>query len=404
MAATLLVRDIDQLLTLDPGQGRGSLGVIEGGAVLFEGDQVRWIGPSPGAPSADQVRSGAGCIGLPGLVDCHTHSLFAGSRAEEFRRRLEGATYTEILESGGGILSTVNATRAASDDSLSECLTARLAEFLSRGVTTVEVKTGYALERDQELRCLRLLRERDWPVRVRITWLGAHAIPAEWRANREEWVGHLLASVPAVAELADMVDVYCDAGAFSLEETHRILSAGMEAGLVGRVHAEQVTHTGAAALAAELGCASADHLERIDAAGIAAMGAAGTVGVLLPGAMTYLDDPAPPVAALREAGVPLAVATDFNPGSSPVRDLWSCATLACLRMGLTPEEAMAGMTRQAARAVAQPRAGWLGPGSFGDLALMTPPPGEPCHWPVLVQYMGGHQAALVVRGGQVVLG
>lgn len=403
MAATLLVRDIDQLLTLDPTAGDGVLGVIEGGAVLFEGDAVRWVGRTRDAPGADQRRSGAGCVGLPGLVDCHTHSLFAGSRADEFRRRLGGASYTEILQAGGGILSTVAATRAASDETLTATLTARLQDFLSRGVTTVEVKTGYALSRAAELRCLRLLRAGDWPVNVRVTWLGAHTIPADQRADRAGWMAQLLATVPEAAALADMVDVYCDAGAFTLDETRQLLSAGIAAGLVGRVHAEQVTHTGAAALAAELGCASADHLERIDDAGVAAMAAAGTVAVLLPGAMTYLRDPAPPVAALRAAGVPLAVATDFNPGSSPVRDLWTCATLACLTMGLTPEEAVSGITRHAARALALPQHGWLGPGSAGDLALLETPPGEPARWPSLIQYLGGHSAALVVRQGQVVL-
>ncbi len=404
MPPTLLVREIDQLLTLAPEHGEGALGVVSDGAVLFEGDAVRWVGCSAEAPGADREISGAGCIGVPGLVDCHTHTLFAGSRADEFRRRLEGESYTAILEEGGGILSTVRATRAAGSDTLAATLTARLRDFLARGVTTVEVKTGYALERSQELRCLRLLTDGDWPVRVQRTWLGAHTIPAEHRADRVAWVAHLLETSPEAAALADMVDVYCDAGAFTLDETRAILEAGIAAGLVGRVHAEQVTHTGAAALAAELGCSSADHLEQIDAAGIAAMAAAGTVAVLLPGAMTYLDDPPPPVAALREAGVPLAVATDFNPGSSPVRDLWSCATLACLKLGLTPEEAIAGITRVAALALALPRVGWLGPGSCGDLALLPPPPGEPCHWPVLVQYLGGHRARTVVRGGEVVLG
>ncbi len=400
---TLLVRNIDQLLTLDPAAGEGRLGVVEGGAVLFEGDRVRWVGPTGQAPTADRVVDGTGCIGLPGLVDCHTHSLFAGSRADEFRRRLDGASYTEILESGGGILSTVRATRAASDAELVESLTARLGHFLAHGVTTVEVKTGYALERDAELRCLRLLTDGDWPVRVRRTWLGAHTVPADHRSDRPAWLAHLLGSIPAVAQLADMVDVYCDAGAFTLDEARALLEAGIAAGLHGRIHAEQVTHTGAAALAGELGCTSADHLERIDPAGIAAMATGGTVGVLLPGAMVYLGDPAPPVAALRSAGVALAVATDFNPGSSPVRDLWSCATLACLQLGLTPEEAVAGITRVAAQALALPRRGWLGVGSGGDLALVPPPPGEPCHWPVLVQYLGGHRASVVVRSGRVVL-
>ncbi|MCB9759643.1 MAG: imidazolonepropionase [Alphaproteobacteria bacterium] len=401
--ADLLIRDIPELLTMNPLVGGGPLGRLEGAAVAFTGGAVSWLGPSAHAPSARQVVDGRGCVGLPGLVDCHTHALFAGSRAEEFQRRLSGASYTEILESGGGILSTVRATRAASDDSLAQTLDARLGGFLRKGVTTVEVKTGYALSTVHELRCLLLLRSRQWPVRVVSTFLGAHAVPPEWRGDRAGYVREIIERMlPAVAPLADAVDVYCDRGAFTLEETRAILTAGLARGLTGRVHAEQVAHTGAAALAGELGCASADHLERVDEAGIAAMARGGVVGVLLPGAMLYLRDAPPPVAALREAGVSMAVATDFNPGTSPVRDLLACATLACVTMGLSVEEALLGVTRHAGAALARPALGWLGEGSAADLVLFRPPPGEPARASALVQYMGGHAARLVVRDGAVV--
>ncbi len=397
-AVDLLVQDIGELLTM--AEGEGPLGVRRGTSVAFTGGELVWLGPAEQAPRAREVVDGRGCVGLPGLVDAHTHSLFAGSRAGEFQRRLGGTSYSTILEEGGGILSNVRATRAASDEELAASLSGRLQHFLEQGVTHVEVKTGYALDLEHELRCLRLLTGRRWPTRVSPTFLGAHTVPAEWRPDRRGYVGFLIAEVlPQVAVLAEFVDVYCDRGAFTLEDTRSILEAGLALGLKGRVHAEQVQHTGAAALAAELGCTSADHLERLDEAGVAAMGASETVAVLLPGAMLYLKDPPPPVAALREAGVPLAVATDFNPGSSPVRSLLACATLSCLTMGLSVEEALLGITRVAGRALGRPELGWLGPGSTADLALFRPPPGEPVCHASLVQYLGGHRAEAVVRDG-----
>ena len=372
-------------------------------AVGFDEDRVVYVGPSEGAPEAAEVLDGRGCIGLPGLVDCHTHSLFAGSRATEFQRRLAGEDYSAILEAGGGILGTVRATRAASDEELAASLEARLQDFLEQGVTTVEVKTGYALSTEQELRCLRLMASRAWPTRLLPTFLGAHTVPAEWRPDRGGYVDHLVEEMlPAVAPYADCIDVYCDRGAFTLDEARRILAAGQAAGLVGRIHAEQVAHTGAAELAAELGCSSADHLERISPEGIAAMARAGTVAVLLPGARLYLRDPAPPTAALRAAGVPMAVATDFNPGTSPLRSLLGAATLSCTDMGLSVEEALLGITRNAGRALGRTELGWIGAGSAADLALFRPPPGEPCEHAVLVQYLGGHRAHAVLRAGRVV--
>jgi imidazolonepropionase len=397
-AVDLLVHDVDELLTMD--EGEGQLGLRRGVSLAFRAGRLVWVGSPERAPESRERVDGRGCIGLPGLVDAHTHSLFAGSRAEEFQRRLGGVPYTTLLEQGGGILSTVRATRAASDEDLASTLSARLQHFLEQGVTHVEVKTGYALDLEHELRCLELLTSRRWPVRVSPTFLGAHTVPAEWRPDREGYVAFLLGEVlPRAARLAEFVDVYCDRGAFTLQDTRAILEAGLALGLKGRVHAEQVQHTGAAALAAELGCTSADHLERLDPEVVAALGASDTVAVLLPGAMLYLRDPPPPVAALREAGVPLAVATDFNPGSSPVRSLLGCATLSCLTMGLSVEEALLGITRNAGRALGRPELGWLGPGSAADLALFRPPPGEPSAHASLIQYLGGHRAEVVVRDG-----
>jgi len=399
--ADLLIADIAQLLTMDSEAGEGPLGAIVRGAVAFRGGEVVYVGPTAGCPAAAEVVDARGCVALPGLVDCHTHALFAGSRAEEFGRRLAGASYSEILEQGGGILSTVTATRAASDAALADSLRRRLSGFLAHGVTTAEVKTGYALSTAHELRCLGLLVRGDWPIEVAPTFLGAHAIPPEHRADRAVYVRAVIEEmIPGAAALGAGVDVYCDRGAFTSGEAEAILSAGLAAGMVGHIHAEQVAYTGAAALGARLGCASAEHLERIDAGGIEAMAAAGCVGVMLPGARLYLRDDPPPVAALRAAGVPLAVATDFNPGSSPVRDLWAAATLSCLDFGLTMEEALLGITRVAGRALRRPRAGWLGAGSAADLALFEPPPGEPARYQVLLQYLGGHRARCVVRGGR----
>ena len=344
-------------------------------------------------------------VGLPGLVDCHTHTLYAGSRSNEFERRLAGEDYTAILQAGGGILSTVRATRLASDGELGELLTARLGAMRALGVTSVEIKTGYGLDLETELRCLRLMALQSWPVRVLPTWLGAHALPPEFKGRRQDYVEYLVSKVlPQVAPFAEMADVYCDVGAFDLQDTERILRAAKTAGLGLRIHAEQVVHTGAAALAAELGASSADHLERLDQAGIDAMAKAGTVAVLLPGAMLYLRDVPPPVSALRAAGVPLAVATDFNPGSSPVRDLWTAASLACVSMGLSVQEALAGITRVAGQALGRPELGWLGAGSAADLALYRTPPGEPADAASLVQFMGSHPAQVLVQDGQLTLG
>lgn len=373
---------------------------IRDAAVRFSGGRVDWIGPAAAAPGAATVVDADGCVGLPGLVDPHTHTTFAGTRAPDFERRLAGETYTAILEAGGGIHATVRATRAASEAELTALTRARLAGMLGGGVTTVEIKSGYGLTAEHEAKMLRAARAAAGPVEVVTTFLGAHARPADV----PDYVGDVVdRQLPLCAPLADACDVYCDRGAFTLAETERVLRAAKARGLALRVHAEQVAFTGAARLAAELGALSADHVERIDDDGVAAMARAGTVAVLLPGAMLYLKDPPPPVAKLRAAGVPMAIGTDFNPGSSPVRDLLTCATLACLTMGLTVAEALAGITKNAARALGRPALGWLGPGSAADLALFRPPPGEPAELRVLVQYLGGHRAHAVWKGGERVV-
>jgi imidazolonepropionase len=372
----------------------------------MDGDRIAWCGRSAQAPEADEVIDGAGCIGLPGLIDCHTHMTWAGSRADEFQQRLAGAQYSEILERGGGILSTVEATRRATLEWLTDVTEARLRRAVAQGITVVEIKSGYGLERDAERRQLLAAKAAGERVGLVVvtTFLGAHALPSEWRDDREGYIRDVIENqLPHVLDVADCIDVYVDRGAFSVEEGRAILTAGQKAGLKARIHAEQVTYTGAAAMAAGLGAISADHLERIDDAGIAALAAAGTVAVLLPGAMLYLKDSPPPVQRLRDAGVRMAVATDFNPGSSPVADLWSCLTLACVTMGLRVDEALLGATVHAAAALGLEDCGQIKAGLRADLALFQPPPGEALCAAVLIQHLGGHQATRVWSAGKPIV-
>jgi len=269
-----------------------------------------------------------------------------------------------------------------------------------RGVTLVEVKSVYGLDPSTELRMLQAADPEHVGPRIVRTFLGGHTIPAEYRHDRDSYVRQIIdEQLPLCAPHADFVDVYCDRGAFSLDEAVAILTAGKNHGLKIRAHAEQVSHTGIAAAAAKLGATAIDHLEQVDEEGIAAMAEAGSVAVLLPGAQVYLRDDPPPVAALREAGVPFAVGTDLNPGSSPVHDLWTAATLACIAQGLTMEEAFLGITRNAARALGCTRSGWIGTDSHADIALFAPPPGEPATIESLLQHMGGPHAVAVVQSG-----
>jgi len=371
----------------------------------MDGERIVWCGPSADAPEADEVVDGTGCIGLPGLIDCHTHMAWAGSRADEFQRRLAGAQYSEILEAGGGILSTVAATRAATLEWLTDVTEARMRRAVAQGITVVEIKSGYGLERESERRQLLAAKAAGERVGLQVvaTFLGAHAIPLEWRHDRSGYIRDVIENqLPHVQDVADCIDAYVDRGAFGIEEGRSILEAGKRAGLKVRVHAEQVAYTGAAEMAAGLGAVSADHLEQIDDAGIAALARAGTVAVLLPGAMLYLKDSPPPVQRLREAGVRMAVATDFNPGSSPVADLWSCLTLACVTMGLTVEEALLGCTVNAAAALGLEDCGQLAAGFRANLALFKPPPGEPVREAVMIQHLGGHRATRVWAAGKLV--
>lgn len=376
MEADLLLVDV-RLATM--AADRPGLGTIEDGLLATRDGRILWAGPRAEAPAlrARETVRGEGRWLTPGLIDCHTHLVWAGDRAAEFERRLEGASYEEIAREGGGILSTVRATRAASREELVRATLPRLDALLAEGVTTVEIKSGYGLEAAAELRQLEAAGElaRLRPVRVERTFLGAHAIPPEYRDDRAGYLGLLIDElIPTVARerLAGAVDAFCEGIAFTPVETRRVLEAARAHGLAVKLHADQLSDTGGAALAAGLGALSADHLEWTSEAGVAAMARAGTVAVLLPGAFyTLRETRPPPVAAFRRAGVAMAVATDCNPGTAPLSSILLALNMAATLFRLTPTECLLGATRHAARALGRDDIGTLEPGRRSDLCLWS---------------------------------
>jgi imidazolonepropionase len=381
------------------------LGIIEDGALLVDGDSIAWLGPAGEAPACDRTLDCGGRLMTPGLIDCHTHLIHAGSRAKEFEMRLEGASYAEISRAGGGIVSTVKATREALEEELIATGAKRLACLLAEGVTTVEIKSGYGLDVETEMRMLRAARALGAaePVDVVTSYLGAHALPPEYRDDRAGYLRLVCdTALPAVAAegLADAVDAFCETIAFTVEEVEQVFARAREFGLPVKLHAEQLSNLGGASMAARHGALSVDHLEYLAENDVPAIAAAGTVAVLLPGAYYYLrETQAPPVAALRAHGVPIAVATDLNPGSSPVHSLLGAMNMACVLFGLTPEEALRGVTANAARALGLADRGRLEPGLRADLALWDAAgPAD------LVHPLGLNACAAVVRKGEVVRG
>ena len=329
---------------------------VGGTAIAIEGDRIAYVGTNPQQQAAEVV-SVEGRLVTPGLVDCHTHLVFGGERSDEWERRLAGASYEEISAAGGGIRSTVRSTRAASDDELLDGAVGRAATLAAGGVTTIEVKSGYGLDLETEVRMLRIARRipERVPVDIVTTFLGAHTVPPEFDADADAYIDFVCDDVlPAVASerLADAVDGFCERIAFTPAQIDRVFATATRLGLRVKLHADQLSDSGGAALAARHNALSADHLEHASPEGIAAMAAAGTIAVLLPGAAYVLRDEAvPPVAALRAAGVPMAVATDCNPGTSPLVSLLFAMHLACTRFGLTVDEAFAGITDHAAHAL-----------------------------------------------------
>lgn len=333
-----------------------------GQALAINDGQIAWCGAMEDLPleyrqSAHVVEDCQGNLITPGLIDCHTHLVYAGSRALEFKQRLEGVSYADIARSGGGILSTVKQTRAVSAEALLEQSLPRMLALRAEGVSTVEIKSGYGLNVAHELKMLRVARELGEisGMRVRTTFLGAHAIPPEYRGRAQAYVDYLCAEVlPAVAEsgLADAVDVFCESIGFSLSETEQIFDIAQRMSLPIKCHAEQLSNLGASALAAKFGALSCDHLEYLDEKGVKAMAKAGTVAVLLPGAYYFLRErQKPPVELLRQAGVGIAIATDCNPGSSPTTSLRLMMSMACQFFSLTVPEVLSAVTFQAARAL-----------------------------------------------------
>jgi len=379
--------------------------IAGGGAIGVAGERIAWAGPASGVPeAAEQTWSAGGRLVTPGLVDCHTHLVFGGDRSGEWEQRLAGAGYEAIAASGGGIAATVRATRAAGDDELLDGAVARAAALAARGVTTVEVKSGYGLDLDTELRMLRVARRIPdrVPVDVVTTFLGAHVVPPELEGDADRYLDRVCDEVlPAVAAegLADAVDAFCERMAFTAGQLDRLLAAATRLGLPVKLHADQLSDGDGAALAARHGALSADHLEHTSPAGVAALAAAGTVAVLLPGAAYVLRDEAvPPVDTLRAAAVPMAVATDCNPGTAPLVSLPLALHLACTRFGLTVAEAIAGATVHAARALG--RAGEIGtiaPGALADLVVW-----DADHPAQIVYWMGLDPVLAVVKRGRFV--
>ena len=356
-------------------EGEAGWGLLDDGALLIEGERIAWVGADAERPALDAEEIALdGALLTPGLIDAHTHLVYAGERAAEFEQRLQGASYEQIARAGGGIRSTVTATRAASESALFDAAAARARALMAEGVTTIEIKSGYGLDEATEARCLRVARRlgAELPLSVRSTSLAAHALPPEYAGRPDDYLDAALGwlRTQQAQGLVDAVDAFCDTIGFTPAQTERVFTAARALNLPVKLHAEQLSNQHGAALAARFGALSCDHLEHLDAAGIAAMRAAGTVAVLLPGAYYFLRDTTlPPVAALRAAGVPMAVATDHNPGSSPCLSLLLMLNMACTLFRLTPEEAWRGVTVNAARALGLADRGVLAAGQRADLVL-----------------------------------
>ena len=354
-------------------------GLIEDAALVVNGSVLQWVGPRRDL-SADllakntQTIDAKGALITPGLIDCHTHLVYGGNRAGEFEQRLNGASYEDIAKAGGGIASTVKATRAATELELLSQSTHRLLSFLAEGVTTIEIKSGYGLALEHERKMLRVARSLGaaQPVSVQTTFLGAHAVPPEFADRSDDYVDAVLDMLALLHTegLVDAVDAFCERIGFSLAQTERVFAAAKLQGLPIKLHAEQLSDSGGAQLAARYNAISCDHLEWLSDAGVQAMALAGTTAVLLPGAFYFLRETRlPPVAKLRSAGVAMAISSDCNPGSSPCTSLLLMLNMACTLFRLTPEESLAGVTRNAARALGLNDRGVLAPGLRADFVL-----------------------------------
>ena len=396
----VLIRDLAQVATPAGreaplrGAALGEVDVIEDAYVLCDGDTIEAVGPMRDLPALDgevvEVDA-SGCCAIPGLVDCHTHAAFGGDRVEEFSLRAAGATYEELHAHGGGILSTVRATRAAGEDGLRAAVERHRGWMRAHGTTTFEAKSGYGLDRDTELASLRAIREAGGIP----TWLGAHAIPPEFD-DADAYLDFALAEVlPEAAAIAEAADVFLERGAFGATQARRYLTACRDAGLVLRLHGDQFTEQGAIPLAIELGARSVDHLEATGDDGVRALAASDVAAVVLPASALFLGRPMPPSRALVDAGAALALATDFNPGSAFCESLPLCCSLGATQLKLAPAEALAACTVNAAHVLGRAdRVGRIAPGYRADLVLLDAP-----DWRYLAYHLGGELVSRVLVGG-----
>lgn len=385
-------------------QGAPDYGTVEAGAIAIAGGIIDWIGPAASLPdrAAAQTRSLEGRWLTPALIDCHTHLVFGGHRAAEYERRLQGVSYEEIAAEGGGILSTVMATRAASEEQLYADALTRLRALAREGVATVEIKSGYGLDLESELKMLRVARQlgEHSGLTVRTTLLAAHTVPPEFAGDADAYIDHIIDEIlPAASSqgLADAVDAYCESIAFDARQVERLFTRARDFDLRVKLHADQLSDGGGAELAADFGALSADHLEYTSPEGVRALAGSGTAAVLLPGAfLTLGEKQQPPVAALRDSGVPVAIATDCNPGTSPLCSMHLAIGLASRLFGLTPEECLAGVTREAARALGLGHdRGTLEVGKRADIAVWDlDHPRELAYW------LGTHPLSDLLIGGR----
>jgi imidazolonepropionase len=393
-----------RLATMQEGQD-ANYGLIEDGALVVEGERLAWAGMRSEMPA--QYRHGAvlhdvqHALITPGLIDCHTHLVYGGHRANEFELRLNGASYEDIARAGGGIKSTVQATRLATEAQLFEAATKRLTNLLKEGVTTLEVKSGYGLSLAQEAKCLRVARQlaQHHPVQIKNTFLGAHAVPPEFQDNPDAYIDSVVAMIePLKAEgLVDAVDAFCDRIGFTYSQTEKVFKEAQRLNLPVKLHAEQLTDSHGASLAAKYGALSCDHLEWLSEEGAAAMAKAGTVAVLLPGAFYFLrETKVPPIELLRQHQVPMAISTDSNPGSSPCTSILLMLNMACTFMRLTPQEALAGVTRVAAQALGLKDRGALKAAQRADFVLW-----DVKHPAELAYSFGSNPCLSTVWGGRV---
>jgi imidazolonepropionase len=380
-------------------------GLIPKGAVALAGPRIAWVGSKRDVPAVlpknCAVTEANYALVTPGLIDCHTHLVWAGTRFKEFQQRLQGTSYEEIAKAGGGILSTVAATRATSETDLLTLALARAAKFVAEGVTTLEIKSGYGLDKDNELKILRVARAlgKRLAINVRTTLLAAHAVPPEFEGRPDDYINNVCDEILPAAHaegLVDAVDAYCDNVGFTAAQVERVFVKAKELGLAVKLHAEQFSNQQGAALAAKYKALSADHLEHLDKAGVEAMAASRTVAVLLPGAYAYLrETKLPPIELLRVHRVPIAIASDLNPGTSPYASLQLQMNLACTLFGLSTEEALLGVTRHAARALGLRKAiGSIEPGKIADIVIWNAE-----HPSELAAQFGLIRPAAVLRAG-----